>query len=116
MKRIARKMLQSLVGLPTYLYYFALYKTKAISKDPHEKHIFLFRDLIPESSLILDVGANLGFVSYHLAQKKGCQIMSFEPISVIYLAPLEQRWRFCGAKKFNGWPAPASRPTSDWII
>jgi FkbM family methyltransferase len=82
MKRRVRILLHSILGLPTYLYFFSLYKVRAISKDPYEKHVFVFRDLIPKNSLILDVGANLGFVTYHLAQREGCRVISFEPIPV----------------------------------
>lgn len=82
MKRFTRIFLQTLLGLPTYLYYFALYKINSLPRNPDEKHVFLFRELIPDNSLILDIGANLGFVTYHLAQKKGCQVMSFEPVPI----------------------------------
>lgn len=46
--------------------------------------MFKFLDLIPNDSLILDVGANLGFVTYHLSQKRTCSVIAFEPIPINY--------------------------------
>lgn len=46
--------------------------------------MFTFLDLIPNDSLILDIGANLGFVTYHLSKKQGCSVIAFEPIPINY--------------------------------
>lgn len=46
--------------------------------------MFTFLDLVPNDSLILDIGANLGFVTYHLSKKQGCSVIAFEPIPINY--------------------------------
>ncbi len=79
-KDFTKKLLQSALGFERYLYYFARYKIKALPRDPDEQLLFKFRDMIPEGSLILDIGANLGFITYHLAQKRDCSVLAFEPI------------------------------------
>ena len=80
LKDITKKLLQSILGFETYLYYFSLFKLHALPYDPDEQTIFRFIDLIPERSLILDVGANLGFITWHLAQKRACTVLAIEPI------------------------------------
>lgn len=79
-KEFAKKLLQSILGFENYLYYFSRYKTNVLHRDPDEQTIFRFIDLVPEGSLLLDVGANLGFITYHLAQKRDCRVVAFEPI------------------------------------
>ncbi|MBC8153280.1 MAG: FkbM family methyltransferase [Bacteroidetes bacterium] len=79
-KEFTKKLLQSVFGFETYLYYFSRYKIDTLHRDPNEKIMFRFIDLIPDGSLILDIGANLGFITYHLAQKRDCAVLSFEPI------------------------------------
>ncbi len=80
MKDVTKKLLQTVLGFQTYLYYFSLFKISTLHRDPDEQTIFRFIDLVPEGSLILDVGANLGFITYHLAQKRDCSVLAFEPI------------------------------------
>lgn len=84
LKQLTKRFLQTTFGLKTYLYYFSIYKIYTLHRDSNEKIMFRFLDLIPADSLILDVGANLGFVSYHLAQKRGCSVIAFEPIPINY--------------------------------
>lgn len=79
-KSFAKQILQRTFGFRTYLYWFASYKIKTLANDDNEKIIFRFLDFIPEGSLILDIGANLGFITYHLAQKPGSSVLSFEPM------------------------------------
>lgn len=83
-KQLTKKLLQETFGLKTYLYYFSIYKIYTLRRDANEKIMFKFLDLIPDNSLILDVGANLGFVTYHLSQKSGCSVLAFEPIPINY--------------------------------
>lgn len=80
LKDVTKKLLQSVLGFQTYLYYFSLFKINTLHRDPDEQTIFRFIERVPEGSLVLDVGANLGFVTYHLAQIRGCSVLAFEPI------------------------------------
>ncbi|MCF0068942.1 FkbM family methyltransferase [Dyadobacter sp. CY261] len=57
-----------------------MYKIRTLASDENEKVIFRFLELVPEDSIILDIGANLGFISFHLAQRRGCQVLAFEPM------------------------------------
>lgn len=83
-KHLTKKILQSTFGLETYLYCFSVYKIYTLRRDLNEKIIFTFLDLVPNDSLILDIGANVGFVTYHLSKKQGCSVIAFEPIPINY--------------------------------
>ena len=81
MKSLIQRLLQSFLGFETYLYFFSLYKIKTLKWDNGEKDFFYFLELIPENSNVLDLGANIGIMTYHLSKRvnKG-KILAFEPI------------------------------------
>lgn len=76
--------MQKILGLSTYLNWFARFKISTLHLDSKEKDFFLFKDLIqPERGIILDIGANLGIMSYHLSKTFPAQeIHAFEPIPI----------------------------------
>lgn len=81
MKTFVKYILQKMLGLQTYLYVFARFIIIKIRWDKKEKDFFHFMDLIKDDGKILDLGANIGVTSYHLAKKfPGSIIFSFEPL------------------------------------
>ena len=83
MKTFIKYVLQKLMGLKTYLYVFARFIIFKIRWDKKEKDFFHFMDLIEQDGIILDLGANIGVTSYHLAKKfPGSTIFSFEPLAL----------------------------------
>jgi FkbM family methyltransferase len=83
MKTYVKYILQNLLGLKNYLYVFALFIIVKIRWDKKEKDFFHFLELIPDGGNILDLGANIGVTSYHLAKKlPGSTIFSFEPLAL----------------------------------
>ncbi len=81
-KNTIKYILQKLLGFRTYLYVFALFKIRTLHKDSKEKDFFRFLDLMRDGNgAILDVGANLGIMTVHLARRfPNTHIHAFEPM------------------------------------
>jgi len=73
-------LLQKILGLESYLFLFSWFKIKTLRSDRNENDFFHFLSLIKENETVLDVGANIGIMSYHLSQIPGTKLYSFEPI------------------------------------
>ncbi|MDB4160860.1 FkbM family methyltransferase [Bacteroidia bacterium] len=79
MKAFIQRTLQRLFGYDAYLWYFTLYKLKTLRSDKNENDFFHFLSLIKKDSVVLDIGANLGLMSYYLA-KRTKETIAFEPM------------------------------------
>jgi FkbM family methyltransferase len=81
-KNTIKYILQTLLGFKTYLYVFALFKIKTLASDKKERDFFHFLKLMKDGKGdVLDIGANLGIMTVHLAQHlPNTQIHAFEPI------------------------------------
>ncbi len=81
MKNAVKFILHRLLGFKNYLFIFSLYKILTLRKDKNEKDFFAFLHLIPANTAVLDIGANIGVMTVHLARTvKGSTVYSFEPI------------------------------------
>lgn len=79
MKALVQRILQRLFGYDTYLWYFTLYKLKTLRSDKNENDFFHFLSMLKNDSTALDIGANLGLMSYYLA-KETKETIAFEPM------------------------------------
>ncbi len=80
-KNAIKALLQGVLGYRNYLRYFSWFKVKTLHRDSREDDFFAFLAKLPEDGTVLDIGANLGFLTVHLAQKvKNGQVISFEPM------------------------------------
>lgn len=88
MKNTIKYLFQRILGYPRYLIWFAHYKIHTLHKDVQEKDFFYFVSLIqPDKGAILDIGANLGIMTYHLSKRfPSTPIFAFEPIQSNYEA------------------------------
>lgn len=70
------------MGFRTYLYVFAIFKIKTLRSDSKEKDFFHFLSLLEDGKgAVLDVGANIGIMTVHLANKlPNSTVHAFEPI------------------------------------
>lgn len=70
------------MGFRTYLYVFAIFKIKTLRSDPKEKDFFHFLSLLKDGKgAVLDIGANIGIMTVHLARKlPNSTVHAFEPI------------------------------------
>ena len=96
LKNFIKYALQKLFGLKTYLFLFSLFMIKKLSRDKRERAFIKFIELIKDSGHMLDVGANIGVMTYHFSKKlPKSTIHSFEPIPVNFnnLARIKQKYR-----------------------
>lgn len=81
LKNSVKRLLQGLLGFDTYLKVFARYKISTLKKDKNEGDFFVFMSLLKDDGLILDVGANLGIMTWHLLKNfHNAEVWAFEPI------------------------------------
>jgi FkbM family methyltransferase len=82
MKNRVKYLLQRTLGLQTYLYVFALYKIRTLRTDKKENDFFLFLSMLKDGKGdVLDIGANLGIMTVHLANHlPNSTIHAFEPM------------------------------------
>ncbi len=81
MKNTVKRLLQNLLGFERYLKVFARYKIATLKNDNNEGDFFVFMSLLKDEGLILDIGANLGIMTWHLLKNfKNATIWAFEPI------------------------------------
>jgi FkbM family methyltransferase len=81
MKNRIKALLQALLGYERYLTLFAWFKVRTLRWDRREHDFFHFLSRVPPDGVVLDVGANLGFLCVHLAQRvsRG-HVIAFEPL------------------------------------
>lgn len=81
MKNAVKFLLHKFLGFKNYLFVFSLFKIYTLKRDKNEKDFFYFLNLIPENTSVLDIGANIGIMTVHLARSiKNVTVYSFEPI------------------------------------
>jgi FkbM family methyltransferase len=81
MKNFVKYILQKLFGYQRYLRIFAKYKIRTLRNDKKEKDFFAFMDAVKGDGMLLDVGANLGVMSYHLSKRfPERKILAIEPM------------------------------------
>jgi FkbM family methyltransferase len=75
-------ILQKSLGFQRYLYVFALFKIRTLRSDSHERDFFHFLRLLRDGEgAVLDVGANIGIMTVHLAKHlPNSTVHAFEPV------------------------------------
>ena len=82
MKNSVKFILQKMLGFRSYLFTFAKYKIRTLKNDDKENDFFYFLDMLNDGQgNVLDIGANLGIMTVHLAQNlPNSTIHAFEPV------------------------------------
>lgn len=81
MKNLIKYILQTCLGYSTYLYRFSRYKIRTLKKDKKEGDFFSFLDAVDDKGVLLDVGANIGVMTYHMSRRfPESSILAIEPI------------------------------------
>ena len=70
-----------MMGYQKYLFVFAKRKIKTLKTDKKEGDFFAFMDAVKDEGDLLDVGANIGIMSYHLSKKfENRKVLAIEPM------------------------------------
>jgi FkbM family methyltransferase len=81
LKTWIKYILQRMLGMENYLYFFSLFIIRKLRWDKNEKDFLYFLKLLPDKGTVIDVGANLGVMSYFLAKNYSRrQVVAFEPV------------------------------------
>ena len=81
MKNKVISTLHKLLGFENYLFVFALFIYYKLRWDKNEKDFLKIFDLINKEGVVVDIGANIGVMTAHFANKlQKSTILSFEPI------------------------------------
>lgn len=95
MKTFVKHILQRLLGFRNYLYLFSIYVIWKLKWDRSEKDFIQFLRLLPAEGTVLDIGANIGVMSYYLAKNyRDRKVFAFEPIPYNYENLLKIKRRF----------------------
>ena len=81
MKNKTKYILQRILGFNRYLRVFSRFKIATLKNDKKEKDFFVFMDLLDSPMHILDLGANIGVMTVHLASRfPQAKIHAVEPL------------------------------------
>ncbi len=73
--------MQRILGFDRYLFLFSRYTIRRMEQNKHEAEFIHFLGLLPDEGTLLDIGANIGVTSVHMARKKPhAQVLAFEPM------------------------------------
>lgn len=81
MERRIQHLLQRLLGFHRYLYLFSRFKAATLRYDRNERDVLRLVELMPRDGVVLDIGANIGIMTVHLARRvdRG-HVHAFEPV------------------------------------
>ncbi|MEI6747943.1 MAG: FkbM family methyltransferase [Bacteroidales bacterium] len=81
MKQLVKKILQTLLGFDNYLFFFSLYIIFTLKWNHKERDFLHFLGMLPNNGTVLDIGANIGIMTVHLARHlPQANVLAFEPI------------------------------------
>jgi len=93
--------LQKILGYRNYLYTFAKYKIRTLKTDKREKDFFVFLKEIQKEGDLLDIGANIGIMTYHLSKAfPDRTILAVEPMpsNIIVLKKIIETYKLENAE------------------
>ena len=81
MKEVVLALLQRLFGFERYLYLFARFNIATLRFDRRERDFLVFLQSLPGEGTVLDIGANIGIMTAHLARHvRNGEVVAFEPM------------------------------------
>lgn len=81
LKNKIKYILHRIFGYQKFLFLFSIFKIRTIRTDKRENDFFMFLDMLKNEGVFLDIGANIGVMTYFLSQKNSdLGVFSFEPM------------------------------------
>lgn len=81
MKNKIKYILHRIFGYQKFLFLFSIFKIRTIRTDKRENDFFMFLDMLKNEGVFLDIGANIGVMTYFLSKKNtDSEVFSFEPM------------------------------------
>jgi FkbM family methyltransferase len=81
-ENFVKRLLQKIFGFRNYLFIFSIFSINRLRWGRIEKEFLEYMKLVPDEGIILDLGANIGIMTAHLAsRRKKATVYSFEPIA-----------------------------------
>jgi FkbM family methyltransferase len=103
-ENFVKRLLQTVFGFKNYLFIFSIFTINRLRLGAIEKEFLEFMKLVPDDGVILDLGANIGIMTAHIAsRRKNATIYSFEPISenLITLKRIIRYYKLSNVKVFE---------------
>ncbi|HAN19072.1 MAG: hypothetical protein A2X13_02745 [Bacteroidetes bacterium GWC2_33_15] len=103
-KNSIKFILQKILGLKNYLFLFSLFMIKKLVWDKRERAFIKFIELVKNEGNVIDIGANIGVMTYHFARKlPDTTVHSFEPVPVNYnnLLTIKQKFKLNNVILYN---------------
>lgn len=100
-KLLIKRVLQKCLGYEKYLYIFAKYIIATLKWNRKEGDFLHFVKLLPKQGIILDLGANIGVMSFFLCKSlPSSQIIAFEPLNsnIITLKKIIKKYKLTNIK------------------
>jgi FkbM family methyltransferase len=80
-KNKLKLFLQKVLGINNYLFFFSILTIKRLKWNKHEEEFLYFNQMLPDNSVVMDIGANIGIMTVPIAMKvRNAQVYAFEPV------------------------------------
>jgi FkbM family methyltransferase len=103
-ENFVKRLLQKVFGFRNYLFLFSIFSINRLRLGAIEKEFLEFMKLVPEEGTILDLGANIGIMTAHIAsRRKKATVFSFEPIAenLFTLKRIIRHYKLANVKVFE---------------
>ena len=104
MKSLIKNILQKMLGMETYLHIFSIYIIRTLRFNKREGDFCFFLKQINEDGILLDIGANIGAMTYYMAKFfPNSTVYSFEPVplNLITLRKIVNRYKLQNVEVCN---------------
>jgi len=103
-ENFVKRLLQKIFGFRNYLFIFSIFSINRLRWGRIESEFLEFMKLVPDEGVILDLGANIGIMTAHIAsRRKNAFVYSFEPMpdNLVALKRIIRHYKLQNVKVFE---------------